>query len=452
MSNFPTIIINGGGLPGPQGPQGQSGSGTGDVISINGLTGVINGVAFTGTANNYTALQTFSAGISAGNIAYKDVQNDFTAIQIFSTGLSAGGSAGITFNSDISVNQLKIGRGGGNVNTNVAVGRFSMQDNTTGSSNVGIGFNTLRYGTTKSNNIAIGSSALTNTQNSFNVGIGSEALNGNISGSKNIAIGHQAGKNPESTSENIFIGNQCGSGVTFSTGNKNILIGSNNNAVSFFSDDSILIGSSIDTTPVTHRGSIALGSASSVGGSTSSIAIGYSSEAEYEERSIYIGNNSGKSSKVPVTFNYFDNIAIGPNSLRAFIDWDTDFQTPIQNINTAIIIGTYATVGFSSGSENEIVIGNGTPFEYFAGTTNYLQLRGAGPNTTTLGNTATTKTIINGTQTSIANIIGDRVIVSNPRTISSRTETGTAGTICWDQNYLYICVSTNAWAKVGLTW
>ena len=189
-----------------------------------------------------------------------------------------------------------------------------------------------------------------------------------------------------------------------------------------------------------------------MGGSSYSIGIGSGARANQEERSIYIGNNSGSNSKIASTYNYFDNIAIGPNSLRGFINWDTDLQTEIQSINTAIVIGTYATVGFSSGSENEIVIGNGTPFEYFAGTTNYLQLRGAGPNTTTLGNTATTKTIINGTQTSIANIIGDRVIVSNPRTISSRTETGTAGTICWDQNYLYICVSTNTWAKVGLTW
>lgn len=450
MSNFPTIIINGGGLPGPQGPQGQSGSGTGDVISINGLTGVINGVAFTGTANNYTALQTFSAGISAGNIAYKDVQNDFTAIQIFSTGLSAGGSAGITFNSDISVNQLKIGRGGGNVNTNVAVGRFSMQDNTTGSSNVAIGFNALRYGTTKSNNIAIGASALTNTQNSSNIGIGSEALNGNLSGSNNIAIGQQAAKNPQAGSENIYIGHLCGFGTTFSTGIGNIVIGSNNTSVSFFSNNSVLIGTNVATSP--NSSSISLGPASSVSGSSFSIAIGSASKANQEERSIYIGNNSGENAKIQATNNYFDNIAIGPNSLRAFYDWDTDLQTPIQNINTAIIIGTYATVGFSSGSENEIVIGNGTPFEYFFGITNYHQLRGAGPNTTTLGNTATTKTIINGTQTSIANIIGDRVIVSNPRTISSRTETGTAGTICWDQNYLYICVSTNAWAKVGLTW
>jgi hypothetical protein len=456
MSNFPTIIINGGGLPGPRGPEGQSGSGTGDVISINGLTGVINGVAFTGTANNYTELQTFSAGISAGKIAYRDVSNDFTAIKVFSTGISAEASAGITFNSDITVNQLKIGKGGGNIASNVAIGRFALNDNTSGNNNVAIGLSALRSGTTGGSNVAIGASSLFNTQNSFNTSIGASSLQANKSGTNNVAIGYNAGRFLESASNNIMIGANCVTGNTAMTGANNVAIGANNTQVSFVGNKSVNIGSGIQNSSIVGSNTL-VGSDTRANSTTrETICVGSESNGENHIRSIFLGHRAGLQS-TNTTFDeiYYNNIALGPHALYGHIDWDAEVGnaiTPIDYINTAIIIGTYATVGFTSGSENEIVIGNGIPFEFFDGVTNYLQLKGAGPNTTTLGNTNTTKTIINGTTGSILNVLGDRVILQNPRTISSRTETGTAGTICWDQNYLYICVSTNAWAKVGLTW
>ena len=39
------------------------------------------------------------------------------------------------------------------------------------------------------------------------------------------------------------------------------------------------------------------------------------------------------------------------------------------------------------------------------------------------------------------------------KTPSSAIDTGTAGEICWDMNYIYICVSTNAWKRMAIsTW
>ena len=50
---------SGGGISGPY------------VISVNGLTGAVTGVAFTGTANTFTARQTFNSGIcGAGGITF----------------------------------------------------------------------------------------------------------------------------------------------------------------------------------------------------------------------------------------------------------------------------------------------------------------------------------------------------------------------------------------------
>lgn len=37
------------------------------------------------------------------------------------------------------------------------------------------------------------------------------------------------------------------------------------------------------------------------------------------------------------------------------------------------------------------------------------------------------------------------------KTISPSSSTGTTGDICWDTNYIYVCVSTNSWKRVALS-
>lgn len=41
-------------------------------------------------------------------------------------------------------------------------------------------------------------------------------------------------------------------------------------------------------------------------------------------------------------------------------------------------------------------------------------------------------------------------LIAGTHTPSSATDTGTAGTIAWDANFVYICVSTNAWKRVAI--
>lgn len=36
-------------------------------------------------------------------------------------------------------------------------------------------------------------------------------------------------------------------------------------------------------------------------------------------------------------------------------------------------------------------------------------------------------------------------------TPSSSTATGTAGTLQWDSDYIYVCVATNTWKRVQIT-
>lgn len=42
---------------------------------------------------------------------------------------------------------------------------------------------------------------------------------------------------------------------------------------------------------------------------------------------------------------------------------------------------------------------------------------------------------------------GDRVRLGTPRTIPTSGSTGVTGEMCWDQNYLYLCVAANTWRR-----
>jgi hypothetical protein len=48
---------------------------------------------------------------------------------------------------------------------------------------------------------------------------------------------------------------------------------------------------------------------------------------------------------------------------------------------------------------------------------------------------------------------GDRVRIATAKTPASATDTGVAGEICWDANYVYVCTATNTWKRTAIaTW
>lgn len=51
---------------------------------------------------------------------------------------------------------------------------------------------------------------------------------------------------------------------------------------------------------------------------------------------------------------------------------------------------------------------------------------------------------------SFMEIVGTTLRISDTRTPSSSSDNGTAGEICWDSNYLYVCVGTNTWKRCTL--
>jgi hypothetical protein len=50
-------------------------------------------------------------------------------------------------------------------------------------------------------------------------------------------------------------------------------------------------------------------------------------------------------------------------------------------------------------------------------------------------------------------IADDRIRITTAKTPASATDTGTAGEICWDADYVYVCTATNTWKRSAIsTW
>lgn len=48
---------------------------------------------------------------------------------------------------------------------------------------------------------------------------------------------------------------------------------------------------------------------------------------------------------------------------------------------------------------------------------------------------------------------GDTLRIITPRTPASATATGLVGEICWDANFIYVCIANNTWHRAAhATW
>jgi hypothetical protein len=126
---------------------------------------------------------------------------------------------------ELTVNEVNIGRGGGNIDSNTRVGFNALLSNTTGSQNTAIGLNALNNNTTGFQNTAIGTNALVNnTTGSGNTAIGRNAIRSNTTGNENTAIGLNALNNNTTGFQNTAIGRVALLNNT--TGGNNTAIGS----------------------------------------------------------------------------------------------------------------------------------------------------------------------------------------------------------------------------------
>jgi hypothetical protein len=115
----------------------------------------------------------------------------------------------VTMANDASISGLTVGKGGGAVATNTAVGVDALKVNEAGGNN----------------NTAVGYQAAdSNTTGDFNTAIGSSALQANTTASNNTAVGYQAGYSNTTAINLAFFGYNSG---FYQTGNNNTGIGVN---------------------------------------------------------------------------------------------------------------------------------------------------------------------------------------------------------------------------------
>lgn len=186
--------------------------------------------------------------------------------------------------------------------------------------------------------LTLGGGASTNA--SSNLGIGFGALQSNTTASLNLAIGGDALIYTTTGSQNIGIGQ--GAGAFLTTGAGNTFIG--RAAGIYDSTSSYNIG----------IGAYAL----------SSVGIGGASN-----ENIAIGNSAGENLRA----GSYNNVMIGASAAKA-----TAASAVVTSLNSSVYIGNYTTPSATTGVSNEIAIG--------------YQTAGKGSNTTTIGNSSTTKT------------------------------------------------------------
>jgi hypothetical protein len=110
-----------------------------------------------------------------------------------------------------------------------AVGAGALGATTTASANTAIGYDAMNNNTTGADNIAMGNRALiNNTTGGQNTGLGRDALFSNTTNTYNTAVGYQAGYSSTGGS-NTFIGagatTGSGAGSSMTTGSNNVILG-----------------------------------------------------------------------------------------------------------------------------------------------------------------------------------------------------------------------------------
>lgn len=250
------------------------------------------------------------------------------------------------------------GTSAGTGESNVAIGKGSLNSITTGSNNVAVGLNALNKVTTGSaliaigqnalrdntaaNNTAIGSHALlSNTTGSGNIGVGSNALRHNTTGPNNVALGTNALGENLTGANNVAIGV---SSLAKNTAGNNVGIGPNSLSVNTTGQNNVAIGPDALKENIEGKENIAIGfEALRKNKASNNIAIGKSSMLDNTEGKFNIAVGSASLQK-NTTGN--GNVAIGQATLQS----NTTGQNNIALGLNAMLTNTTGTGNVGIGS------------------------------------------------------------------------------------------------------
>jgi trimeric autotransporter adhesin len=292
------------------------------------------------TSNGAGVAPSFQAGGGGGDVSGPASSTDNAVARFDSTTgkllqnstVTISDTGVLTASADSLIHGITIGRGGGGLSNNTALGYNALNAVTTGGTNVAVGYEAGLSLTDASDTTYIGYQAGRLATGGENTAVGTQAMQNVIysggNGKSNIAIGYWAlrGTSAQSPTNNIAIGNSAGR-LLSTGGNYNVLVGG-------VSGDALTTGGSNIAMGVNSLGSGTTGSGNIALGITALGAITTSGD------NTAIGRNAG-------------TVATGSNN--TFVGSGAgDAQT---SGNNNIILG-YNADGSSTTVSNEITLGN----------------------------------------------------------------------------------------------
>ena len=256
----------------------------------------------------------FNTGVTIGSTTV-GLGNTTTTL----AGLSNVSTTALTVTNDASISGLTVGKGGGSVASNTALGSSALYSNTTASNNTAVGNQSLYSTTTSSQNTAIGNQSgysnttgtitamghtalYSNTTGQANTGIGGydnasgvyAALYANTTGNYNIAVGTGALRSNTTASNNTAVGYQ--SSYSNTTGAFNTFIGQSSGYANTTGQQTVSLGyqsaNSLTTGSYgTYIGVLTVASSASVNYET---VIGYAGTGKGAS-TLFVQNNGGGS-------------------------------------------------------------------------------------------------------------------------------------------------------------
>jgi hypothetical protein len=320
---------------------------------------------------------------TSGNIGIKKTTPG-AALDVNGSGIITGSLnvTGIgTFNSvtssqDIQVNGITVGRGAGNLNTNIVIGSGSLGSITSGTNNTVVGVRSNVLSTTSQQNAFVGNQVfLTGSSAQRSVGMGYQAMYNSSAAYiyENVAIGYQS-QYVGGGQGNVAVGAGSmtnGSGIG-GVGTYNVAIGTysmgNGPGVG---DSNVGIGTDTLYSLVSGSYNIAIGQGALAGNTNQRNNIGIGYQALYRtgqndnsgSNNIAIGESAGTN-----MYSGSRNIFIGTNAGR-------QFDTVINNV----VIGGFSGTASPLASQNGNIIlatGNGTIRMFVTGSDGNIALGG----------------------------------------------------------------------------
>jgi hypothetical protein len=262
---------------------------------------------------------------------------------------------------DALFNNITIGKGGGNVTYNTAVGRATLYNNTTGSFNSALGYGALYSNTLGNTNTGIGAYSLfNNTIGNQNTSIGMGSMQSNTTGYFNTSVGLTALYRNTSGSYNSGFG--AGALYYNITGSNNISIGAGSGA--FIIGGDVYSDPSMQLSILNNCIFIGVDSKGFTNNSDNEIVIGYAAGGA-GSNTVTLGNTN------IITTILRGDIGIGKTAPNAKLDVSGSAiisgSLAVTNGITGSLFGTssWATNATNAGTASNILGGVATHIPFF---------------------------------------------------------------------------------------